>query len=346
MAKLPRLPINAVSAPLEISTRLQPDESLLALELLPVVEQAAIESAKFMGCGDRNAADMAAVAAMRRALDSCNIDGTVVIGEGERDEAPMLYIGERVGNGNSQSKLDIAVDPLEGTNLCANGANNAIAVMAISEEGGLLHAPDIYMQKLIVPPRAAGKCDLDAPAAANCMVVAKCLERDIRELVVVVLDRPRHKELIKELRLAGVRIKLIPDGDLSAAIAAVVQGTGVHMVMGIGGAPEGVLSAAAVKCLGGEILARLKPKDEAEHARCIEMGVDPDKVYGTDGLAPGERIVFVASGVTPGDLLDGVRFFGHGVRVNSVVMTYASMNIRFTDSIHLTERRQVPVTRV
>ena len=328
-----------------IDTGQQHEESLMAIELLPVVEQAAIESSKLMGCGDRYAADMAATEAMRRAMDLCDIDGTIVIGEGERDEAPMLYIGEKVGQAASQHKVDIAVDPLEGTNLCATGANNAIAVMACSEPGGLLHAPDIYMQKLIVPPDAAGKVDLDAPISETCRIVAESLERDVDELVVTVLDRPRHEKLIAELREIGARIKLIGDGDLSAGITVVVQGTGIHMVVGTGGAPEGVITAAAVKCLGGEILGRLVCRDDAQRERCRRMGVDPDRVMSTNDLAPGKHIVFLASGVTRGDLLDGVRFFGSGARVSSMLTTYASQTVRFVDSIHMTERANITISK-
>jgi len=330
----------------EVTTQLTRDESTIELELLPVVEQAAIESAKLMGHGDRNEADQAATEAMRQAMDRCDIDGTIVIGEGERDEAPMLFIGEKVGHAESPNKVDIAVDPLEGTNLCATGAANAISVMAVSEPGGLLHAPDIYMNKLIVPAAAAGQVDLDAPIGDTCQIVAECLERDIDDLVVVVLDRPRHEKIITELRRVGARIKLIGDGDLSAGITVVVRGTGVHMVVGAGGAPEGVITAAAIKCVGGEIQARLAPKDDNQRTRCEKMGVDPEKLMKNDDLAPGKNIVFLASGVTRGDLLDGVRFFGTGVRVSSIIMTYASKVVRFLDSIHLEERGSVPITRV
>ena len=330
----------------DVDVSMQPDESFIALELLPVVEQAAIESAKLMGCGDRNAADQAATEAMRKAMDHCDIEGTIVIGEGERDEAPMLYIGEKVGRAGSPQKVDIAVDPLEGTNLCATGSNNAIAVMAVSEPGGLLHAPDIYMDKLVVGPSAVGKVDLDAPIADTVKIVASCLDRDVNETVVTVLDRPRHEKIIEELRKVGARIKLIGDGDLSAAITAAVRGTNVHMVAGAGGAPEGVITAAAMKCLGGEILARLAPKDDAQRKRCEGMGVDPDRLLRTNDLAPGEHIVFIATGVTLGDLLEGVRFFGNGARVSSLVMTYASKVIRFMDSIHITERSEgLPIRR-
>lgn len=328
-----------------VNASIQPDEGFIGFTLLPVVEQAAIESAKLMGHGDRNAADQAATEAMRRAMDEVDIRGTIVIGEGERDEAPMLYIGEQVGKPDSIHKVDIAVDPLEGTNLCATGANNAIAVMAVSEPGGLLHAPDIYMEKLILPPSAVGQCDLDAPVAENVKIVAQCLERDVDDIVVSVLDRPRHEKIIDELRKVGARIKLIGDGDLSAGITAAVRGTNVHMVIGTGGAPEGVITAAAMKCLGGEILARMAPKDDAQRERCVKMGVDPDKVMRTEDLAPGKHIVFIASGVTRGDLLDGVRYFGNGARVSSLLMKYSSKVVRFVDSIHMTVRRNVPITR-
>lgn len=330
----------------QVSTEQKQAESLMAIELLPVVEQAAIESARLMGCGDRHAADHAATEAMRQAMDKCDIDGTIVIGEGERDEAPMLYIGEKVGRPGSLNKVDIAVDPLEGTNLCATGTPNAIAVMAVSEPGGLLHAPDIYMEKLVVPQCAKGLVDLDAPIAETCRIVAHCLGRKVDQLVVTVLERERHAQLIADLRSAGARIKLIGDGDLSAGITAVVQGTGVHMVVGTGGAPEGVITAAAVKCLGGEILGRLAPKDDAERTRCEAMGADWHKVMRTDDMAPGEHIVFLASGVTKGDLLDGVRFFGSGVRVDSMLVNYASKTVRFVDSVHLTRHEGFPIRRV
>jgi fructose-1,6-bisphosphatase II len=336
---------NSIDAAEMITTQMHPNERRISLELLPVVEQAAIQSAKLMGWGDRHAADQAAVTAMRRALDDCDVDGTVVIGEGERDEAPMLYIGEKVGNPDSRYKIDIAVDPLEGTNLCAFGQAGSIAVMAVAENGGLLHAPDIYMHKLVVPNACAGHVDIDAPIPDTCKIVADRLERDVDDLVVVVLDRPRHEQIIADLRKVGARIRLIGDGDLSAAITVAVRGTGIHMTVGVGGAPEGVLSAAALKCLGGEILGQLKPKDDAQRARCEEMGVDTDRVYRTEDLAPGEHIVFLATGVTRGDLLEGVRFFGNGVRVDSLIMSYSSRTIRFSDSIYLNERKNVEIRR-
>jgi fructose-1,6-bisphosphatase II len=258
----------------------------------------------------------------------------------------MLYIGEKVGRAGARRKVDIAVDPLEGTNLCALGRNNALAVMAVSEPGGLLHAPDIYMDKLVVPPAAAGKVDIDAPVEDNVAAVARALDREVRDLVVVVLDRPRHDDLIARLRRLGTRIRLISDGDVSAAISVAVRGTGIHIAMGIGGAPEGVISAAALQCLGGEMQARLAPKDDAQRARCEQMGVDYTRKYLTADLAPGKNIVFLATGVTRGDLLDGVRFFGNGVRVSSMVLTYRSRTVRFSDSIYMNERHNVEIRRL
>src|SRR6266446_4673879 len=282
----------------------------LSLEVLRVVEQAAIESARTMGMGNADGADRAAVESMRATLDTIGIEGTIVIGEGERDEAPMLYIGEKVGaakDKESAMKVDIAVDPLEGTNLCASGAGGAITVLAASERGGLLHAPDCYMEKIVVGPAAKGSVDLDAPVKQNLKSIARRLQRGVDDLVVVVLDRPRHQQLIADIREAGARIRLISDGDLSAGIAAAVAGTGVHAVMGSGGAPEGVLTAAALRCLNGEILGRLVVKDESQRDRMHAMGIrDTDKVYTTHELAPGRNIVFAASGVTDGNLLQGV----------------------------------------
>src|SRR6204780_4007800 len=250
----------------------------LSLEFLRVVEQAAIESAKTMGRGDGPLADQAAVSAMRRVMDEVPMDGTIVIGEGERDEAPMLFIGERIGaalhvRGFNFPAVDIAVDPLEGTNLCATGAPGSITVLAASEKGGLLHAPDLYMEKIIVGPSCKGAVDLGSPVADNLGAVAKRLDRDVEDLVVVVLDRPRHEKLIADIRAAGARIRLIGDGDLSAGISAAVIGTGVHAVMGIGGAPEGVLTAAALRCLNGEVQARLVVKDDAQKERMQARGI-------------------------------------------------------------------------
>ena len=320
----------------------------LSLEFVRVVEEAAIAAARTMGRGDRHGSDQAAVEAMRRVLDTVPIAGTVVIGEGERDEAPMLFIGEKVGLKQEYSEtvpeIDIAVDPLEGTNLCAMGVAGAITVLAASEHGGLLHAPDCYMEKIVVEPAARGAVDLDAPVKDNLRAIARRMERDVEDLVVVVLDRPRHERLIAEIRAAGARIRLIPDGDLSAGIAAAVVGTGVHAVMGTGGAPEGVLTAAALRCLNGEILGRLVIKDEAQAERFKSMGIrDHKKVYTTVELAPGREMIFAATGVTDGSLLKGVRFFGEGVRVQSMVMTLASRSVRFIDSVHLSKRADVKV---
>jgi len=320
----------------------------LSLEFVRVVEEAAVAAARTMGRGDRHLADQAAVEAMRRVLDTVPVAGTVVIGEGERDEAPMLYIGEKVGLKQEYSEtvpeIDIAVDPLAGTNLCALGVAGAITVLAASEHAGLLHAPDCYMEKIVVEPAAKGAVDLDAPVKDNLRAIARRMERDVDDLVVVVLDRPRHAKLIADIREAGARIRLIPDGDLSAGIAAAVIGTGVHAVMGTGGAPEGVLTAAALRCLNGEILGRLVIKDEAQAERLRSMGVrDYKKIYTTAELAPGREIIFAATGVTEGSLLKGVRFFGDGVRVHSLVMTLATRSVRFIDSVHLAKRADVQV---
>jgi fructose-1,6-bisphosphatase II len=284
---------------------------------------------------------------MRRCLDAIAIDGTIVIGEGERDAAPMLFIGERVGSAREQPgalSVDIAVDPLEGTNLCSTGAGGAITVLAASDRGGLLHAPDCYMQKIVVGPAAKGAVDLDASVKHNLKAIARRLQRGVDDLVVVVLDRPRHQELIADIREAGARIRLIADGDLSAGIGAAVAGTGVHAVMGSGGAPEGVLTAAALRCLNGEILGRLVVKDEAQKERMQAMGIaDPGKIYTTQELAPGRNIVFAASGVTDGNLLQGVRFFGDGTRTQSIVMTHTPARVRFIDTVHLENKPDVKV---
>ena len=319
----------------------------LSLEMLRVVDEAAIASARTMGMGDGKVSDQAAVEAMRRALDDTAIEGTIVIGEGERDAAPMLYIGEKVGSARDRDgarQVDIAVDPLEGTNLCATGAAGAITVLAASERGGLLHAPDCYMEKIIVGPAAKGAVDLDAPVRHNLKAIARRLQRGVDDLVVVVLDRPRHQKLMADIRDAGARIRLISDGDLSAGIAAAVAGTGVHAVMGSGGAPEGVLTAAALRCLNGEILGRLVVKDDAQKERMQSMGIrDTGRVYMTRDLAPGRDIVFAGCGVTDGNLLQGVRFFGDGIRTQSIVMTLDPARVRFVDTVHLENKPDVKV---
>jgi fructose-1,6-bisphosphatase class II len=331
-------------------------DSDLSLEFLRVVEKAAVACAHTMGQGDRHKSDQVAVEAMRGVMDTLPIDGTIVIGEGERDEAPMLYIGEKVGmahakDANQDSRrparfveVDIAVDPLEGTNLCALGTPNAIAVLAASEKGGLLHAPDIYMEKLVVGPSSKDVVDLDAPVQDNLKAIAGRLGRHVEDLVVIVLDRPRHEKLIADIRASGARIRLIGDGDLSAGITAAVVGSGVHAVMGIGGAPEGVLTAAAMRCLNGEIFARLVVSKPEHEARCRAMGItDVKRVYRSKDLAPGKRIVFAATGVTDGTLMRGVRFFGDGTRTSSVIMQNHPRQIRFVDSIHVADKQDVKI---
>jgi fructose-1,6-bisphosphatase class II len=313
----------------------------LSLELLRVVEQAAIACAHTMGKGDRHGSDRVAVEAMRRVMDDLPMDGTIVIGEGERDKAPMLYIGEKVGQATSGvsglPEVDIAVDPLEGTNLCATGASGAIAVLAAASRGGLLHAPDLYMEKLVVGPRAKHAVSLDRPVKDNLRSIAKALERSVEDLVVMVLDRDRHTKLIGEIRSAGARIRLIGDGDLSAGIAAAVDGSSVHAVMGTGGAPEGVLTAAAMRCLGGEIYARLVVSTPEHEERCRAMGItDFRRIYASGDLASSDNIIFAATGVTDGALMKGVRFFGHGTRTSSIVMQSHPRQIRFVDTIHVT----------
>jgi len=323
-------------------------ESNLSLDFLRVVEQAAVACAHTMGQGDGHKSDQAAVEAMRKELDTVPIDGTIVIGEGERDEAPMLFIGEQVGMAQHSRgwypQVDIAVDPLEGTNLCSTGAPNAMAVLAASERGGLLHAPDLYMEKLVVGPSSRDAVGLDAPVSENLKAIARCLGRSVDELVIVVLDRPRHEKLIGEIRATGARIRLIGDGDLSAGIAAAVRGSGVHAVMGIGGAPEGVLTAAAMRCLHGEILGRLVVDSPEHEARTKAMGIDdPKRIYRASDLASGERIVFAATGVTDGSLMRGVRYFAHGTRTASVIMQTNPNRIRFVDSIHVRPHKDVRI---
>ena len=329
-------------------------EHELALDFLRVCETAAIAAARSMGQGRRKYSDKLAVEAMRKCMESVPMRGTIVIGEGERDEAPMLYIGEKVGAGAKMigecpyPDVDIAVDPLEGTNLCAMGAANAIAVMAAAEGGGLIHAPDVYMDKIVVGPSSKGAVDIDAPPADNLKAIAKRLNRDVEDLTVIVLDRPRHAKLIKAIRDAGARIRLITDGDLSAGISAAVGGSGVHAVMGIGGAPEGVITAAAMKCLNGEIQTRFVFKENLEESedaarvpaealdRMKAMGIsDPLKIHRTEDLAPGKKIIFAATGVTDGTILKGVRFFGSGKRTQSLIMTTESRKVRFVDTVHV-----------
>src|SRR5262245_26345022 len=317
----------------------------LSRDFLRVCEMAAVACARTMWQGDRRHSDHVATEAMRQAMDSIAIRGTVVIGEGERDAAPMLYIGEKVGRGSpGDVEVDIAVDPLEGTNLCATGAPNAIAVLAASNKGGLLHAPDCYMNKIIVGPTAKNVIDIDAPAETNLKAIAKSLNRDVEDLVVIVLERDRHKQLIEDIRSAGARIKLISDGDLSPAIAAAVRGTNVHAVMGIGGAPEGVLAAAALRCLGGGMRARLVIAKDGQKERLAKMGItDLTKVYTERDLAPADDLLFVATGVTDGAFMRGVRFFGGGSRTSSILMSLRERHIRFVDTVHVDEGSEVVV---
>ena len=323
-------------------------EELLALEMVRVTEAAALASARFMGRGEKDEADAAATEAMRRTMDEIEFAGTIVIGEGERDEAPMLFIGEQVGQRlPGQPEVDIAVDPLEGTNLVAMGQSNAITVLAASEGGGLFHAPDTYFEKLCVGPVSAGHVDLDLPPAENVRRIADSLHRKVTDITIVILDRPRHEGLISEVRGTGARIKLISDGDLSAAISCAVSGTGVHGVMGIGGAPEGVITAAALRCLGGEIQARFRFRNDEERDRARRMGhEDLERIYRTEDLASGDNLVFSATGVTEGDLLQGVRFFGGGARTHSLVMGYQTKQVRFVDTVHMFDRDKPPAVRL
>src|SRR3954452_12656692 len=317
-------------------------DHLLEQGFIRVTEQAAIASGKTMGFGDRRYSDQVAVEAMRREMDTLDMDGRVVIGEGERDKAPLLYTGEQVGARRGHDgavQVDIAVDPLEGTNLCATGSPDAITVLAASERGGLLYAPDVYMEKIVVGPTARGSIHLDAPVAENLRNIAAAFERKVSDLIVVVLARPRHEQLIADIRSPGARIRLIGDGDLSAGISAAVRGTGVHAVMGTGGAPEGVITAAAMRCLGGEIQGRLRATDDEQQERVKALGFhDLTKIYKTEELAPGNEILFSCTGVTDGELLKGVRFFGGGTRTSTLFMSLSRKLIRFVDSI---DREQV-----
>ncbi len=337
-------------------------ESTLGLEIIEVVEQAAIASAKWMGKGEKNTADHVAVEAMRERMNQIHMRGRIVIGEGERDEAPMLYIGEEVGictredaqeycNPEELVQIDIAVDPCEGTNLVAYGQPGSMAVLAISEKGGLFAAPDFYMKKLAAPPAARNHVDINKTATQNLQIISDCLERSIEELVVIVMDRPRHKELIQEIRTAGARVRLISDGDVSAGISCAFAGTNVHALMGIGAAPEGVITAAAMRCLGGHFQGQLiydpeivktgliGESKESNIARLKEMGIeDPDKAYNAEELANGETVLFAACGITPGTLMEGVRFFPGGARTQSLVISSQSKTARFVDTVHLFEQ--------
>jgi len=310
----------------------------LPFQLAQVTMKGAIAAARSAGFGNKVLADQAATDALRQSLDQIETEVRVVIGEGERDEAPMLYIGEVIGKGKKH-KIDLAVDPLENTNATATLSPRAIAVLAASEPGGLFHAPDMYMNKLIVGPEAAAVVDLDYSVKKNITHLAKALQREVTDLVIVVLDRPRHQQLIKEIRQTGARVKLIPDGDLLPGIAVVMRGSGMHAVMGIGAAPEGVITAAAIKCLKGKMQARFWPKNEAEKQRLIKMGGKPDKVYTQNDLASGKKLIFAATGVTQGDILRGVRFFGHGARTHTLLIDNLSHQVNFLDTIHVFNKK-------
>jgi fructose-1,6-bisphosphatase II / sedoheptulose-1,7-bisphosphatase len=334
-------------------------ENTLGLEIIEVVEQAAIASARWMGKGEKNTADQVAVEAMRERMNKIHMRGRIVIGEGERDDAPMLYIGEEVGictredakefcNPDELVEIDIAVDPCEGTNLVAYGQPGSMAVLAISEKGGLFAAPDFYMKKLAAPPQAQGHVDINKSATENLKILSECLDRAIEELVVVVMKRDRHNDLIKEIREAGARVRLISDGDVSVAISCAFGGSNIHALMGIGAAPEGVISAAAMRCLGGHFQGQLVydpaivktgligESKESNLDRLKSMGInDPDKVYNANELASGQTVLFAACGITPGTLMDGVRFFHGGARTQSLVISNQSQTARFVDTIHM-----------
>lgn len=306
----------------------------LSLEFARVVEAAALRSGRLLGRGQKDAADGLAVDAMRQAFDSVRISGTVVIGEGEIDEAPMLYIGEHVGAGGPE--VDIAVDPIEGTNLIAKGQNGAIAVMAIAEKGGLLHAPDMYMEKLCVGPRGAGAIDITKSLTENIKNVATKMERNVDEITLVMLDRERHQGLMKEAREVGARIMLISDGDVNPAMECCIEGSGVHMVVGTGGAPEGVLAAAALKCVGGDMQARLKPETAEEIRRCHEMGIaDVNQVLTLNDLVRTDDVIFAATAITRGNLLNPIQYFPGGARTHTIVMRSKTGTVRFLDTVHM-----------
>lgn len=314
----------------------------LSMEFVRVTEAAAIASARGVGRGDKNGIDQLAVDAMRKLFDTVHINGTVVIGEGEMDEAPMLYIGEEVGAGGPD--VDIAVDPVEGTNLVAKGQNGAIAVIAIAPKGCLLHAPDMYMDKIAVGPRAKGCINIDDPVSVNLERVAKALHRNVNDLTVVALDRPRHRKIIEEVRSVGARIRLISDGDVDPIIDAGIEGTGVHMYIGRGGAPEGVLAACGLKCLGGDMQARLVPENEDQAERCRKMGIeDTKKILTIDDLVKGDDCMFTATAITNCDMLRGVNYFGNGARTHTISMRYATGTVRFIDAVHTFDRNDINI---
>lgn len=314
-------------------------ERELALEFVRVTEAAALASARWLGKGDKNSADDAAVQAMRQLFDSIHITGTVVIGEGEMDEAPMLYIGEEVGD-KQGPQVDIAVDPLEGTNLVAKGLPGAISVMAIGPRGSLLHAPDMYMEKIAVGPAAAGMVDINWPVRRNLEAVARASRKSLADVTLIILDRPRHGEIIRQAREAGVRIRLISDGDVAAAVATAIPDSGLDIMLGSGGAPEGVLAAAALKCMGGELQARLLPADDEELSRLQEMGQEPDKVLYLNDMIKSNDVFFTATGISDGDMLRGVRYVGGNMaRTYSMVMRSKTGTIRFIEALHRLDKK-------
>ncbi|MRX71092.1 class II fructose-bisphosphatase [Bacillus lacus] len=313
-------------------------ERSLSMELVRVTEGAALASARWMGRGKKDEADDAATSAMRDVFDTVPMKGTVVIGEGEMDEAPMLYIGEKLGTGYGQ-RVDVAVDPLEGTNIVASGGWNALAVLAIADHGNMLHAPDMYMDKIAVGPQAVGCIDINAPIIDNLRAVAKAKNKDIEDLVATVLYRERHEQIISELREAGARIKLINDGDVAGAINTAFEHTGVDILFGSGGAPEGVLAAAALKCLGGEIQGKLLPQNDQELLRCETMGLDCSRILRMEDLVKGDDAIFAATGVTDGELLKGVQFKGSIGTTHSVVMRAKSGTVRFIEGTHSLKKK-------
>ena len=321
----------------------QDRERELMLDLVRVTETAALRAGRCMGTGDKNAVDGAAVDGMRGMLSLVNINGEVIIGEGEKDEAPMLYNGEIVGSGHPGCiEVDIAVDPVEGTNLVASGAPNAISVLVAAQKGSLMPVPTFYMQKLAVGPEASPYIDIDAPVRENLRVVAAALGRKVKDLTVVILNRPRHAELIKEIRSTGARIKLITDGDVAAAIATALPDTGVDMMMGIGGSPEAVITAAALKCLGGELQTKIWTRDESDVVRAADKGfTDLDRVYLSEDLAKGKSIIFSATGITDGDMLKGVRYYGNKATTESLVMRMETGTIRRISTIHDLSRKTI-----
>ncbi|MFJ8492338.1 class II fructose-bisphosphatase [Streptomyces sp. NPDC094038] len=320
--------------PSELDVPSEAPDRNLALELVRVTEAAAMAAGRWVGRGDKNGADGAAVRAMRTLVSTVSMNGVVVIGEGEKDEAPMLFNGERIGDGTGP-EVDIAVDPIDGTTLTAKGMPNAIAVLAAAERGAMFDPSAVfYMDKLVTGPEAADFVDIDAPVSVNIRRVAKAKRATPEDVTVVILDRPRHEGIIKEIREAGARIKLISDGDVAGSIYALREGTGVDMLLGIGGTPEGIISACAVKCLGGTIQGKLWPKDDAERQRAIDAGHDLDRVLTTEDLVTGENVFFVATGITDGELLRGVRYRSETALTESIVMRSKSGTVRRIDSEH------------